>query len=81
MLSETGAACVVIVLFNCAFKNYNKRTTLYIYIYIYIYTHKKCMADFKLSEPNEDFFCIWTIYLAVSYSRLLPQHSLKGKSI
>jgi hypothetical protein len=76
MLSEAGAACIVTVFFNCAFKYCNKRTPQYI--------QENCMTDFKLCDLNEEFFfafgrCI--LHLAVSYSRLLTQHSLKGTSI
>ena len=71
MLSETGAACVAIVFCNCAFKNCNKRIPQYV--------QENCMTHFKLSETNADFFFIWTMHLAVSYSRLLTQYSLKYK--
>jgi len=51
MLNETGTVCVAIVFFNCAFKNCNKRTPQYTQ-----YVQGNCMTDFKLSEPDEDFF-------------------------
>jgi hypothetical protein len=70
MLIDTSAVCVAIVFFNCACRNCNKGIP-----------QENFMTDFRLSEPKKDFIFIWTMHLAVSYSQLLTQHSLKPTSI